>query len=252
MSITAYFGSGGHLVVPAQIDGLPVHFIAPFAFQNQAELTSVVLPEGVRSVGDGAFAGCSLLVSVVMSDTVTNLGAFAFQGCAKLTDLRLGKGLRELGAGCLSFCESLRQVSLPAGVRSVGDYAFYACESLRAVVAAGTAPTFGVETFAHADQVKMYVQPGADGWGEVNVGRPILPCQIALLELRRQAPPDAALVQFTVTGPEGIQVVIEAGSELVNSGWRPLAEVVLPPGPLVFRDAAATGLSQRFYRLRTR
>ena len=51
---------------------------------------TTVIPEGVTSIGDGAFDGCSGLTSMDIPSSVISIGAFAFSECTVLTDINFG------------------------------------------------------------------------------------------------------------------------------------------------------------------
>ena len=71
-------------VIPA--DG-SVTRIGENAFNDQTELTGIVIPHGVTDIEDNAFYGCSSLCSVEIPVTVTNIGYAAFFACNDLTDV---------------------------------------------------------------------------------------------------------------------------------------------------------------------
>ena len=50
-------------------------------FLNNSEVTDLTIPDGVTSIGNLAFYGCSGLTSVTIPNSVTNIGGRAFQGC---------------------------------------------------------------------------------------------------------------------------------------------------------------------------
>ena len=50
-------------------------------------LTSVIIPDGVTSIGDSAFIGCISLTSVTIGDGVTSIGNYAFTACNSLTSI---------------------------------------------------------------------------------------------------------------------------------------------------------------------
>ena len=56
-------------------------------FLNGNEVTDLVIPEGVASIGDGAFRGCSSLISVTIPNSINNIGEYAFSGCRGLTNV---------------------------------------------------------------------------------------------------------------------------------------------------------------------
>jgi hypothetical protein len=55
-------------------------------------LTSVTIGNGVRSIGDSAFIGCSGLTSITIPNSVTNIGDLAFSSCSGLTGVAFQTG----------------------------------------------------------------------------------------------------------------------------------------------------------------
>ena len=52
------------------------------AFCDCSSLTSITIPEGVTSIGYQAFYNCSNLTSITIPDSVTSIGGYAFSGCS--------------------------------------------------------------------------------------------------------------------------------------------------------------------------
>lgn len=75
----------GELVIPEQIQGLPVTSIRDSAFSTCRRLTSITIPGSVTSIGDLAFSNCIGLSSITIPDSVTSIGDTAFLGCDGLT-----------------------------------------------------------------------------------------------------------------------------------------------------------------------
>lgn len=120
------------IVIPVAIDGFPVTSIGDSAFEDCAELTSVIIPKGITSIGDYAFYGCSQLTEVVLPESVTSIGDSAFYGCAGLTSVVLPKGMTSLEEYLFFNCSALEHITIPAGVTSIGALAFYGCSKLTA------------------------------------------------------------------------------------------------------------------------
>lgn len=63
----------------------------PSVFIQQPTLTQISLPEGVTSIGQNAFYGCSSLTTIVIPDSVTSIGSQAFQDCSSLYCITVGE-----------------------------------------------------------------------------------------------------------------------------------------------------------------
>ena len=78
VTVTGYTSSPkGELVIPSEIDGMPVTAIGEGAFEDCTDLTSVVISEGVTQIFGSAFQGCRKL-AVSIPNTVTKIGKYAF------------------------------------------------------------------------------------------------------------------------------------------------------------------------------
>jgi hypothetical protein len=118
---------------------------------NLGSVTSVILPNSVKSVAGMAFYNTT--IQSVTGTAVTSIGASAFNGCSSLECVNLPaaksifdsafKGCTGLtsvslpaatGIGSQAFngCTGLETVDLPAAI-SIGDYAFYGCSGLTSV-----------------------------------------------------------------------------------------------------------------------
>ena len=84
-----------------------VKTIGEFAFAKRESLKGVVIANSVTSIEKSAFAGCTGLTSVTIPPSVLSIGAFAFSNCAKLAKVFIPKTVKSLGAYAFDFCENL-------------------------------------------------------------------------------------------------------------------------------------------------
>ena len=86
--VIAYNGTATKVRVAEEYNGLPVRTIYSKAFYENRNITFVVIPDSVTSIGSYAFSSCSSLTSVVIGDSVTSIGEDAFKGCSRLTSIK--------------------------------------------------------------------------------------------------------------------------------------------------------------------
>ncbi len=110
--------------------------IGDYAFYGCGGLTGELkIPDGVTSIGDGAFYGCSGLTGELkIPDGVTSIGYSAFYGCSGLTgELKIPNGVTVIESDAFRGCSGLNSVTIGSGVTSIGDYAFSGCSGLNSV-----------------------------------------------------------------------------------------------------------------------
>ena len=90
----------------------------------------IVIPEGVTSIGDMAFFGCSDLISIEISNNVISIGKGAFSGCSGLTSVEIPKGVTKIEEDTFYNCSSLTNIEISQGVTSIGPNAFWGCYAL--------------------------------------------------------------------------------------------------------------------------
>lgn len=94
------------------------------------EITKVVLPDGLTSIGRHAFRNCSSIVSIAIPSTVTTINDYAFAYCSVLSSINLPVGLTHVGNYAFEGCSSITSVSIPDGVTYLGTGAFDGCSEL--------------------------------------------------------------------------------------------------------------------------
>ena len=127
------------------IDGVTT--ITDYAF-IYCGLTSINIPNGVRSIGNSAFYDCTNLASVTIPSSVVNLGESAFSQCSNLTSATIGNGITTIGDFTFEDCSSLTSVTIGNSVTTIGWSAFAGC-AIDSIILPNSLKT--IENYAFAD-----------------------------------------------------------------------------------------------------
>ncbi len=141
VEITGYVGSGGEVVIPAEIEGLDVTSIGTGAFSGFSTITSVIIPDSVTNIGDSAFQGCSGLTSLTLPQYLGMVGESAFAYCSALESLELPETVTDIGKRTFMGCETLTEITIPDNVviletdavETYGNSMFSGCTALETV-----------------------------------------------------------------------------------------------------------------------
>lgn len=93
-----------------------------FSFQGgswKSKITSVVMPNGLTTLADNAFNGCTSLNNVGWSPALTSIGNDAFFKTG-FTSITIPEGVTSIGYEAFSFCNSLSSITFPATLETVG------------------------------------------------------------------------------------------------------------------------------------
>ena len=118
------------------------------AFNGKSTLETIIIPEGVTSIGYRAFYTCDGLTSVIIPESVTSIGDSAFSVCRSLTSVNIPDSVTSIGNRAFYNCHSLTSVNIPDGVTSIGDYAFEGCDGLTSVAIPDSVTTIGDSAFS--------------------------------------------------------------------------------------------------------
>ena len=122
---------------------------------------SVNIPDGVTSIGDHAFLGCSNLTSVTIPESVTGIGENAFYDCISLASVNIPESVTGIGIAAFMHCYSLDSVTIPYGVTSIGDYAFCGCRGLYSVTIPESVTSIGGNAFAFCSSLYSVTIPNS-------------------------------------------------------------------------------------------
>ena len=107
--------------------------LCDFSFVGCGELTTVIIPDGVRAIGFCAFKNCKSLSTVSVPNTVIKLGSSSFEGCSRLTRLELPDSIKTIGKYAFRDCISLSSIALPNHIAIIEESTFSGCKELSCI-----------------------------------------------------------------------------------------------------------------------
>ena len=152
---------------------------------ENTEITDLVIPNGVTSIGKWTFLNCSGLTSVMIPNSVTSIGYYAFAGCTglqkviiqdiaawckisfkdddsnplsfvhhlysdentEIKDLVIPNDVTSIGKWTFEGCSGLTSVEIPSSVTSIGEGAFWDCSGLTSVTIPNSVTSIKNATF---------------------------------------------------------------------------------------------------------
>ena len=181
--IQKYTGNGHELLIPSELNGIPVSSIGKEAFSACTTLTSITIPDGIVAIEEEAFTACDNLISVTIPGSVIEVGDNPFTFCSSLSSIIVSsdhpvletvdgilfnkvdhrlicypptkaekkydipKGTVIIGDAAFANCFNLFSVYIPDGVTRIGSYAFINCRFLLGVSIPDSVNDLGINPF---------------------------------------------------------------------------------------------------------
>ena len=181
------------VVIPDEIDGVPVGAIEANAFSDCKTLISVVVPDNPDTlreiadiygfeIGDHAFDGCGALISVTLPYSVSSIGHGAFRYCTSLEEIWIPdcyigpyafchceslKKVNEIDIisdGMFSHCKSLETFPVMAGTKDIGEDAFEHCYALTEAVIPASVKRIEPMAFRNCHNLKSVIFESPEDW----------------------------------------------------------------------------------------
>ena len=160
-------------------------YIAHHLYLNGVEITDLVIPDTITSIGAFAFYGLSYLTSVTIPNSVTSIGFHAFYGTAwynnqpnglvyaglvayeykgtmpSNTSISLKAGTLGIADGAFSYCSGMTNVYIPNSVTTIGNNAFNNCTGLTSVTIPNSVTTIGNNAFNNCFRLTSLTIPNS-------------------------------------------------------------------------------------------
>ena len=141
--------------------------IGDYAFSDLGTLSNIVIPDSVTAIGEGVFSGCSNLESLTIPDRVTSIGAYAFYYCSKLSNLSILGNVTSFGFRALEQCPELKTAGPIGGgynyefgwKTTIPSHAFRDCENLTAITIPDGITSIGSAAFEDCSSLTTVILP---------------------------------------------------------------------------------------------
>ena len=142
--------------------------IPNYAFRS-SNITSVIIPNGVKKIGSQAFYFCTSLASLTIGSSVASISFSAFEDCRALASIKVESGNATYDSR--GDCNALIQTStnelilgsantvIPDGVTSIGNYAFSRRKGLTSINIPSSVTTIGGFSFEYCDNLTSVTIP---------------------------------------------------------------------------------------------
>lgn len=187
----------GEVVIPEKFTykgvEYPVESIGEKAFYP-SRLTSVTIPNSVKSIGNYAFYYCDGLTSVTIPNSVTSIGERAFSGCTSLSAVTVDaannkydsrdncnaiietstntliagcmtttipSSVTRIGNGAFNGYTGLTSITIPNSVTSIGDSAFGGCSALSSITIPNSVTSIGNGAFGRCSGLSSITIPNS-------------------------------------------------------------------------------------------
>ena len=106
-------------------EGATPEAISDYAFLNCDSLSTITLPNSIKSLGTGAFYDCDTLKTVKLPTGITKIAKQAFYHCGFLQSITIPQSVTEIGAEAFAACSKLTAISLPSALTTIGIASFH-------------------------------------------------------------------------------------------------------------------------------
>ncbi|MBD5174894.1 MAG: leucine-rich repeat domain-containing protein [Bacteroidales bacterium] len=186
------------LQIPSKANNYDVVAIYERAFYNCDDLTSVTIPNSVKSVGKSAFEYCNGLkkaefasiealcniqfdnefsnplgyahrlyidgkevIKIEIPESVSAIGNSTFQGCSELISVTIPASVTSIGDYAFYYCTGLSSAIIPNSVTAVGDWAYTGCTGLTSVAIPESVTDIGDYAFHGCSSITALAIPDA-------------------------------------------------------------------------------------------
>ncbi len=160
-------------------------------------IQTVIIENGVTTIGNYAFYNCSNLSNIELPDSITTIGNSAFRKCVQLTEITIPNSVLSLENGAFNDCTNLTKVRIGYGVTQINSATFMNCSNLDTVILAGNITLIDRRAFADCNNLKKVYYCGGN-WSNVTIltgNEPLTGVQVQYHEMYIMDEPPASCIE---------------------------------------------------------
>ena len=147
-------GNDGTLIIPDIVTS-----IGEGAFSGVEGLKTITIPGTVKNIKQNAFSYNTTLEKVIIEDGVEKIGNSAFEGCTNLKEITMYDSVITLGNNCFKNCKNLKQISLSKKIKKLEDNIFWGCNNLENLSLPNNLENIGIGAFYYCNKLNNLFIP---------------------------------------------------------------------------------------------
>ena len=155
----ALMDENGTLVIPDSVVE-----IGEGAFANEG-LKTIIIPGTVKKIGKNAFAYNTTLETVIIQEGVEEIGETAFAWCENLKNIELPNSLKNIERAAFAYNSSLSEVKIPPQIEVINDTMFYECINLNKIILSEGLKEIEYDVFFHTNLSEITIPSTVDTIG---------------------------------------------------------------------------------------
>ena len=171
--VIGYNGTATVVKIASEYKGLPVKSIYKKSFENNLQITSIIIPDSVETIGEYAFQNCYYLKSITLGSGIKSIagGAFSMIGSGNVYISDISTWLNIVFENGISNPANshdlyinnqlVTNLVIPNSITSINDYAFYGCSSLVSVEIPDGVTSIGRDAFSNCHNLESVVIPNS-------------------------------------------------------------------------------------------
>lgn len=152
----------GTLVIPNSVTS-----IGEGAFANIQGLRTIIIPANVREIQKNAFNGNMTLEKVIFETEVQDgeekgverIGPNAFYGCRRLVSIEMPDTVKEIRSSAFFGCSDLKNIKISKNITNIPAYMLYQCNALESVTIPEGIISIQTSAFSYCTNLKTVYLP---------------------------------------------------------------------------------------------